>query len=197
MTSSIAAALWGATLIGWIAIRMPRRRKAKRKKVVAHRRSLWERTALGLCIAGLFVLPLIYFTTGFPAYANRVPYIWTLVLGTGVMIGFLVVFYLAHKQLADNWSVTLELREDHQLVQNGLYQYVRHPMYSSFWLWGIGQALLVPNWVAGFAGVVSVAVLYFSRVHQEEAMMRDQFGTQYDAYCAKTGRVIPRLGRSN
>ncbi|MEM1037967.1 MAG: protein-S-isoprenylcysteine O-methyltransferase [Pseudomonadota bacterium] len=194
MTSSIAAALWAATLIAWIAIRMPRRRKAKRKKVVAHRRSLWERTALGLCIFGLFVLPLLYFTTGFPAYANRVPYAWTLVLGSAVMVGFLVVFYLAHKQLADNWSVTLELREDHQLVQNGLYQYVRHPMYTSFWLWGIGQALLVPNWVAGLAGIVSVALLYFSRVHQEEAMMRDQFGAQYDAYCAKTGRVMPRLG---
>jgi len=194
MTESIAAALWGVTLIAWLAIRLPRRRKAKKKKVVAHRRSAWERIALGLCIVGLFVLPLLYFTTGWPSIADRTATVWSLILGTLIMVAFLLVFYLAHKQLAGNWSVTLEVREDHSLVQNGLYQYIRHPMYTSFWLWGIGQAFLVPNWIAGLAGLASIAVLYFSRVGQEEAMMRDQFGAEYDAYCAKTGRVIPRLG---
>ena len=63
----------------------------------------------------------------------------------------------------------------------------------SFWLWGIAQALLIPNWVAGFSGIVAVAILYFSRIRNEEAMMRQQFGNAYDDYCKRTKRLVPKL----
>jgi len=50
-----------------------------------------------------------------------------------------------HKDLGRNWSVTLEVREQHALVTNGVYSRVRHPMYSAFWLWALAQALLLPK----------------------------------------------------
>ena len=88
-----------------------------------------------------------------------------------------------------NWSVSLEIRDEHQLVTDGLYRYVRHPMYSSFWLWAIAQFFLLPNWVAGLAGLIGVAILYFFRVGKEEAMMRGRFGEAYDQYsCAHRAR---------
>ena len=55
-------------------------------------------------------------------------------------------------RLGRNWSITLEIRDSHRLVTDGLYRYVRHPMYTSFWLWAIAQALLIPNWIAGLQG---------------------------------------------
>ena len=84
-------------------------------------------------------------------------------------------------------------RDQHRLVTDGLYRYVRHPMYASFWLWAIAQALLIPNWIAGLAGLAGVAGLYFSRVGKEERLMQQAFGEEYRAYCATTGRVVPRL----
>ncbi|MEL6967627.1 MAG: protein-S-isoprenylcysteine O-methyltransferase [Pseudomonadota bacterium] len=193
MSTTVLGIIWGLAILAWVAIRMPRRRKAKKRKVVAHQRSLWERTALGLCILGLFVFPFAYFLSGWPAGANYRPSIAQSLLGVAALGAFLWVFYLAHKQLADNWSVTLEVRENHTLVQEGLYRYVRHPMYSSFWLWGLGQALIVPNMAAGLAGIASVALLYFTRVNKEEDMMRNQFGQDYETYSQKTGRIIPKL----
>ncbi len=78
-------------------------------------------------------------------------------------------------------------------MTEGLYKYVRHPMYLSFWLWAIAQFCLLPNWFAGLAGLVGVAILYFYRVGHEEAMMRAAFGASYDDYARRTGRVIPKI----
>src|ERR1700723_2703443 len=51
-------------------------------------------------------------------------------------------------------------------------------MYSAFWLWAIAQALLLPNWIAGFAGLAGFGVLYFGRVAREERMMLETFWRQ-------------------
>ncbi len=193
MTPTIAACIWAIGVIAWLAIRIPRRRKAKRTKVVADQVTLTERTTLGLCIVGLVIVPIIYLTSDILDYANYNFSPWVALLGTVAMAVFVALFYLSHKQLDKNWSVTLEVREDHKLVDHGLYAHIRHPMYTSFWLWGIAQALLIPNWVAGFSGVVAVAILYFSRIGNEEAMMRQEFGKDYDAYCKRTKRLVPKL----
>ena len=68
-------------------------------------------------------------------------------------------------------------------------------MYASGWLWAVSQALLLHNWIAGLAGLVAFVPLYFIRVPREERMMLDNFGDAYRAYAARTGRIVPRLGR--
>ena len=65
-------------------------------------------------------------------------------------------------------------------------------MYAALWLWGVAQALLIHNWIAGFSQLVSFAVLYFLRVPREKRMMLDRFGAEYPAYIGRTGRVLPR-----
>ena len=66
-------------------------------------------------------------------------------------------------------------------------------MYSAFWLWAAAQALLLPNLVAGFAGLIGFGTLFFGRVAREEKMMLETFGDEYREYMARTGRIIPRL----
>ena len=66
-------------------------------------------------------------------------------------------------------------------------------MYASEWLWGVAQALLLQNWVAGWAGLSLFTPLYVLRVPGEERMMLDRFGEEYRAYMDRTGRVVPRL----
>ena len=103
------------------------------------------------------------------------------------------MFRRSHKELGRNWSITLEIREQHRLVSGGPYALVRHPMYTSFMLMGLGQAFLLSNWVAGLAGLVGFAVLFFLRVDREERMMIENFGPDYRAYMARTKRLIPYL----
>ena len=94
-----------------------------------------------------------------------------------------------------NFSPTLHVRADHTLVVHGVYRRVRHPMYAAQWLWGIAQALLVHNWVAGFSGLVLSVLLYLLRIPREERMMAEHFGEKYRSYTDQTGRILPRPGR--
>jgi protein-S-isoprenylcysteine O-methyltransferase Ste14 len=101
------------------------------------------------------------------------------------------LFRRTHKDLGRNWSVSLDIRENHRLVTNGVYSFVRHPMYSAFWLWAIAQALLLPNWIAGFSGIVGFGTLFFGRVFEEEQLMLKAFGDEYRAYMQRTARILP------
>ena len=63
-------------------------------------------------------------------------------------------------------------------------------MYAAFWLHRGAQALLLPNWLAGSAGLVGFGLLFFER---EEQMMIETLGEDYRAYMARTSRVAPWL----
>ena len=193
MTAAMAAGIWAAGIVLWLVIRWPYRRRARRTETVTDNRSQKERALLGLTIIGLVIVPALHLTTDIFSFAN-IPFSpFAASLGLVAMVVFLILFRLSHKHLARNWSVSLEIRKDHELVDTGVYSKIRHPMYTSFWLWGISQFLLLPNWIAGFSGLIGFGTLYFLRVGQEEAMMRKEFGDEYDAYVNRTKRVIPGI----
>jgi protein-S-isoprenylcysteine O-methyltransferase Ste14 len=137
------------------------------------------------------VIPVIYVVTGEPRFADY-PFASALAwLGTAVFALSLALFYRTHRDLGRFWSVTLEIRETHQLITTGVYRHVRHPMYSAFFLWAAAQALLLPNLVAGLAGLAGFGTLFALRLPREERMMEEKFGEAYRAYAAKTKRIIP------
>ena len=67
-------------------------------------------------------------------------------------------------------------------------------MYAANFLFGIAQALLLPNWVAGLSALVSFAPMYIVRTPREERLMVEAFGEEYEAYMRETWRVFPKLG---
>jgi protein-S-isoprenylcysteine O-methyltransferase Ste14 len=152
-----------------------------------------ELILLSLSTTGLGVVPGIYVLGSIPRFADY-PF-WPIQgwLGSATFAAALWLFRRTHKALGRNWSVTLEVRERHELVTQGVYRRVRHPMYSAFWLWAIAQALLLPNWFAGFSGIVGFGALFFLRVGREERLMIENFGDEYRRYMAQTWRVLPGL----
>jgi protein-S-isoprenylcysteine O-methyltransferase Ste14 len=68
-------------------------------------------------------------------------------------------------------------------------------MYLSFIILGIGQALLLANWIAGLAGLAATALLIAVRLPHEEAMMIEAFGDDSRDYMRRTGGILPRLGQ--
>jgi protein-S-isoprenylcysteine O-methyltransferase Ste14 len=193
MIAVVGKILWALGIVAWYLIRHRFERKAKRVRVVSASRSASERIGLVAATAGLGVIPGFYVVTGAPRWANYPPQAWAVVVGAIIYAGALWLFRRSHKDLGKNWSITLEIRDQHRVVSNGVYAHVRHPMYSAFWLMGLGQAFLLPNWIAGLAGLVGFAVLFFLRVDKEERMMLDTFGEEYRAYMGRTKRVIPRV----
>jgi protein-S-isoprenylcysteine O-methyltransferase Ste14 len=191
MTKTIAALIWFAGLVGWYVIRQPFERKARKMGVSKSLLDWREWVLLASASFGLFLIPAAYVLTGFPASLDRafIPAIgW---LGLLPLCGALWLFRRSHVDLGWNWSVTLKVREDHVLIKTGVYRLVRHPMYSSFFLLGLAQMLLLPNWLAGASGLIGAGILFGFRVLREEQMMFESFGDEYRSYMAVTKRIIP------
>jgi protein-S-isoprenylcysteine O-methyltransferase Ste14 len=117
---------------------------------------------------------------------------WLRWVGAAVAVVAVWLGYLAHRTLGVNYTPTLKTREGHQLVVQGIYRWVRHPMYTSFFAYFVASFLLIANWLIGLFGVV-YSLLVAERASHEERMMLDRFGEEYRQYMHRTGRFLPRL----
>lgn len=196
MTLTVAAIgeiLWVLGVVAWAVIRYPFERRAKRVRVVTNRRSTTDMIGLAAAIVGMAGLPFLYVATGFPQAADYPASPFAVTVGAALFLMAMWLFRRTHKELGKNWSISLEIRDKHQLVSGGPYALIRHPMYTSFLLMALGQALLLSNWFVGLAGLVGFAVLFFLRVDKEERMMLETFGDSYRSYMDRTKRLIPHI----
>jgi protein-S-isoprenylcysteine O-methyltransferase Ste14 len=191
MTPGLAKSIFVIALVIWGFLRYPYQRRAARIPVRTTARNLTEASRLAAATLGLGVIPVYYVMTGYPEFAEHRFVREFAYAGTLVFALALWLFYLAHRDLGRNFSVSLDVREDHVLVSKGVYAIIRHPMYLAFWLWAIAQLLLLPNWFAGLAGIIGFGVLYFGRIEQEERLMLDTFGEEYRTYMNRTARIVP------
>jgi protein-S-isoprenylcysteine O-methyltransferase Ste14 len=152
-----------------------------------------ETISLTLAFLGDTVLPIVFAAIGWPALATYPASPILLIAGAALWGASLWLFRRAHADLGRNWSPALVLRSDQTLVTTGVYSRIRHPVYAAKWMWGLAQALLVNNWVAGLAGLATFALTYFTRVPVEERMMLEAFGKEYQAYMERTGRILPKF----
>ncbi|MEO1049744.1 MAG: protein-S-isoprenylcysteine O-methyltransferase [Bacteroidota bacterium] len=193
MEPIVLKVVYGVFMVIYSIIRRPHERLNKENKIIDDQKSTQEKLLLFLVFIGMMMLPLIYVFTNVLSFANYHLPIWLHISGIVTMSVSVWLFYRSHKDLGRNWSVSLEIREEHSLVSSGVYGRIRHPMYTAIWLWVIGQALLLNNYVAGLSGLVFFGLLYFLRVGQEEKMMESTFGETYRAYKLRTGRVLPKF----
>jgi len=181
-----------ASSIAMVIIRAPHGQRSRGVKVVRSGRGAREIVLLTLAWIAFFV-PLVWVVApvfGFADYSLRpVPF----AAGVVCLVAGLWLFARSHADLGTNWSVTLEVRENQQVVTQGVYRTLRHPMYSAFLLYSIGQALVVPNWIAGPSYGVAMALLFAFRVGPEERMMLQEFGKDYEAYKRRTKRLVPGI----
>jgi protein-S-isoprenylcysteine O-methyltransferase Ste14 len=114
------------------------------------------------------------------------------VAGAVVTVVGLALTVWARQTLGTNWSGTVTVKKEHELITAGPYRYVRHPIYSGLLLGFVGSALAWGQWRGLLALVLAVYALW-RKWRIEERFMRDTFGTAYSDYAARTPAVIPRL----
>jgi protein-S-isoprenylcysteine O-methyltransferase Ste14 len=151
-----------------------------------------------LAVIGVAMLvPLVYIFSSVLDFADYDLPGWLGWIGAGLFALAIWLLWRSHADLGRNWTPTLGIRDEHTLVTQGIYGYIRHPMYAAHLVWGIAQVLMLPNWIAGYSLLIFTLPQYLLRMGAEERMMLEQFGQEYQDYMQKTGRIVPRLFRSD
>ena len=181
-----------AGFVAGSAIRYVHTRHLKKYKVAAQRKSRLDSFLIGLAGVGMMV-PLAYLPTDWLDFADYSQPAWVGWGGAAAFAAALWLLWKSHADLGENWSPLVQVSKKHTLVTSGVYARIRHPMYAAHWLWAIAQAMLLPNWIAGWSMLVFFTPLYFVRVTMEERFLLDRFGDEYRSYMKRTGRSVPRF----
>jgi protein-S-isoprenylcysteine O-methyltransferase Ste14 len=132
-----------------------------------------------------------------PAYTDRVGF-WTLdgdpvrwlgvaLFAAGGALRLWPVFVLGRR-----FSGLVAIQHGHKLVTSGIYGSIRHPSYLGLLVNSLGWALAFRSGVGVLLAALMILPLV-ARIQAEEALLRSEFGSEYDAYCRRTARLIPGL----
>lgn len=114
---------------------------------------------------------------------------WT---GLGLVLFGLVVRRIAMWTLREHYSYRVAVRPDHEVVDGGLYRWVRHPAYTAGIVGYLGIGLALGNWIAVLAFGLATAAAYGYRIRVEERVLRAELGEAYERYAGRTPyRLVP------
>jgi len=183
----IAVAAWGVLVVVWLFGYAARARRGRTPRARSH---------LTLQIPAACLL-LVCFALLLNAHAYSLRMQMTPENDLFGMIGDVFVLagagfaIWARVVLGQNWSgLVMMVRDGHQLVQNGPYAIVRHPIYTGMFFAILGTALTLgtlASWIAVAAGLAGILI----RVDVEERLMATEFGDAHAAYRARTSKLIP------
>jgi protein-S-isoprenylcysteine O-methyltransferase Ste14 len=115
--------------------------------------------------------------------------VWT---GLGIETAAVALGVWARRVLGRHWSGEITIKVDHQLIRNGPYRLVRHPIYTA-WLGMFFGTAIVSGEMHALLGFAMAAFAYWRKIRMEEANLKVAFGPDYDAYRRETWALVPWL----
>lgn len=114
-------------------------------------------------------------------------------LGVSTFVAGFLIRQIAILQLGKFYTYKVSIRDDHEMIDTGLYAYMRHPAYTGTFLELTGAALLYNHCVLSWFLSLPYLVVVLRRVQQEEKALIDEFGPKYQAYMQRAGMFLPKL----
>lgn len=177
---------WFIVLMYWLISGLLSKKAIRQESLFARLIQYW----LPLIIAALLLGPGEWYghswlRESFIEHSNS-----TGIIGLLFCIAGAIIACLARHSLGNNWSLSVQQKKNHELIQNGLYKIVRHPIYTGLLLLFTGNAIIVGD----YRGIIAVAIVFISfwfKLMKEEKILISLFGDQYIAYKHKTKAIIP------
>ena len=170
----------------WLLLEFPR---VQRHRIVLSQN--WDRQSAKLWDAANALEP-VGLVLGF-AGIGRIETANTPLRSIGLLMLIIGVFirWSAVRTLGKYFTGVVTIKNDHRLIRNGLYKYIRHPAYTGALLAHLGLGLSFANWFSiGFSSIPFFAAAFY-RMRVEEHALRETFGEDYLNYSAHTKRLIP------
>lgn len=180
----IIATLWGVWIIGWIItarVTAKTVREQSGASQLAHSVLLWAGALL-----------LFFHPTGVSVFQRHLFLRTPAISATAIVLvaGGLGLAAWARYHLGRMWSGRVTLKEDHAIVRTGPYGAVRHPIYTGLLLALIGSFLAQPT-LAALAGLALLTIGLVIKIRQEEQLLTEHFGPEYDAFRKDVRALIP------
>lgn len=117
---------------------------------------------------------------------------WARWLGVGIGVLCVLGIYWLFSSIGSGITPTSATRKEHKLVTNGIYHYIRHPLYTFGSSMFISFGMMADTWFIAALGILTF-ILMAIRTPKEEANLIEKFGDEYREYMKRTGRYLPKL----
>jgi protein-S-isoprenylcysteine O-methyltransferase Ste14 len=139
-----------------------------------------------------------YLIRAHPTFANgfgNFPTLFPLLgyLGCSFIAFGVTIRLMAVATLKKQFTLTVSLVEKHEIVEKGMYRFIRHPAYLGHLISLLGIGLVLGNWVGLTALVVLPLAGILYRIHVEERALLGYFGSAYQEYASRTKRLLPGI----
>lgn len=181
-----AQRLWMLLLLVW-AVLWNGAKQAKKRESWSQRAGYIILLILG---AGLLFGPNLPWPCLDERVLPNVPMVWKTglaltALGVGVAIWARLI-------LGANWSGTVTLKRDHELVRRGPYRWIRHPIYTGMVLAMAGSGVIRDH-LKGWIGIAIVLAAFYIKARREERFLSEEFGDSYREHSRRTGMFLPKV----
>lgn len=144
-----------------------------------------------------FLVPIVSaFSTKWYHHMGAIPslrhpiisYAGLFLFGAGIITGWII-----SAQLKDSWRVGVPKNQIIELIQEGVYAYIRNPYFLTYYVMYFGLFLIRPSFLFLFLVLAIVIVFHFMVLKEEEYLLKVH-GNAYEKYKNRTGRYLPRFG---
>ncbi|NAS89131.1 hypothetical protein C4E24_05270 [ANME-1 cluster archaeon AG-394-G21] len=104
------------------------------------------------------------------------------------LVGYIFMIW-APLHLGKQFSWLVTVQEEHELITDGPFRYMRHPRYSGIILWIFGVALIFLS-IIGLVLAVLMSILMLLRIPKEEKVLHEEFGEKWEDYCKRTAKKL-------
>lgn len=192
VSERISIIVFAVVILGWIvftAVFLARKKPPKAPERKRDRASIAGIVIQGFGFAIVWAVRRPFFTP--IATDNLALNISLAIVTVALVVGSLWMIITAVRVLGKQWSFAARLIEEHELVKEGPYHIVRHPIYTGMFGMLIATALALSHWIGLIIGIVVFMVGTSMRVRSEEKLLRDAFGRAYEEYAQQVPAVVP------
>ena len=105
------------------------------------------------------------------------------------LVGLVIGLLALSKNRLGNFNIRPDIKEECQLITDGIYRYVRHPMYLSVVLSMLGIAIMYYTYYEFILFAILVVVLIAKLLYEESLWACHS--NEYENYKKRTKRLIP------
>lgn len=114
-------------------------------------------------------------------------------VGLTIVVAGVLVRRTAIRTLKKQFTVNVTIVEGHEIIDHGIYRYVRHPAYLGSLAAFLGLGVAYENWISVLVLFIPLVAAYLYRISVEEKVLLGEFGEACAEYSKRTKRLIPKV----